>query len=117
MTVFENKTKEEIQKNGFVDNVGARNYPYQPEKHEIIGTSLLFPNIVTILSMGVCPDGTVLVTCEDKKVYRLPKSAGISNWATMVVQMMVMNPELEKFPAKLKVYYDKYLGDYTALFV
>ena len=113
--VLSDKSKSDVIQNGFIDSVGVLNYPYQPEKHEIVGTSLLFPNVLTILSMGVCPDGTVLVTSDDKKVYRLPKSEFITMWGTTIVQNMILYPELEKFPAKLKVFYDKNIHDFSAI--
>lgn len=113
--VLSDKSKSDVMNNGFIDSVGAVNYPYQPEKHEIVGTSLLFPNVLTILSMGVCLDGTVLVTTDDKQVYRLPKSDFITSWGMLVVQSMVLNPELERFPAKLKVFYDKNINDFSAI--
>lgn len=109
---------EKIKQNGFVDKVGARVYPYQPEKHDELSVSKLFPHLVDIYSLGVCPTGDVLVTIDklgDKVAVRLPKSDYIMNWGMMIVNMMLQNSEFEQFPCELKVEYNSFLNDYTAL--
>lgn len=109
---------EDIRRNGLVDNVGAKIYPYQPEKHDELSVSKLFPHVVEIYSLGVCPSGDVLVTIDqsgEKVAVRLPKSDNMTAWGTSIVNMMVQNPEIEQFPCKLIVEYNLDLGDYIAL--
>lgn len=110
---------EDIKENGFVDSAGARIYPYQPEKHESLGVSKLFPHFVEIYSLGVCPSGDVLVTVDQagKKVaLRLPKSERMAGWGEAMVILLAQNPEMEQeqFPCKLKVEYNPFLDDYMA---
>ena len=112
---FENM--DDIKSNGFVDNAGAQIYPFQPEKHEFLSVSKIFPHFVDIYSLGVCPTGEVLVTIDQsgKKVaVRLPNSENITIWGKTVVDMMVNHPELEQFPCKLKVEYNLFTGEYMA---
>ncbi len=113
---FENM--DDIRSNGFVDNAGAQIYPFQPEKHEFLSVSKIFPHFVDIYSLGVCPTGEVLVTIDQsgKKVaVRLPNSENITIWGKTVVDMMVNHPELEQFPCKLKVEYNSFINDYIVL--
>ena len=117
---MENKLKdiENIKINGFVDNAGAQIYPYQPEKHEELSISKIFPHFVDIYSLGVCPTGEVLVTIDragEKVAVRLPKSEKMTHWGKMIVNYMVSNPEKEQFPAKLKVEYNSFTDDYMAV--
>ena len=109
---------EDIKMNGFVDNVGARIYPYQSEKHDELSVSKLFPHFVNIYSLGVCPNGDVLVTIDksgEKIAVRLPKSEKMTHWGKMIVNYMVSNPEKEQFPAKLKVEYNSFTDDYMVV--
>lgn len=108
----------DVKENGFIDKVGVRNYPFQPERHEELSVSKIFPQIVTIYSMGLCPTGEVLVTIDGndgKKAVRLPKSDRVSIWADEVIKLMISQPEYEQFPCKLKVEYNSFINDYMAL--
>ena len=109
---------ENIKRNGFIDKAGAQVYPYQPEKHEELSVSKLFPHFIDVYSLGVCPTGDVLVTIDksgQKVAVRLPKSTYMTYWGTTVVNMMIQYPDLEQFPCKLKIEYNSFLDEYTAL--
>ena len=109
---------EDIKVNGFIDDAGAQIYPFQPEKHDELSVSKIFPHFVEIYSLGVCPDGDVLVTIDQsgKKVaVRLPKSEKMTLWGRFVVNHMVEHPEEEQFPVKLKVEYNSFTDDYMAM--
>lgn len=117
---MENKLKDidNIKINGFVDNAGAQIYPYQPEKHEELSVSKIFPHFVDIYSLGVCPSGEVLVTIDragEKIAVRLPMSDEITTWGKIIVNTMVQNPDLEQFPCKLKIEYNFFMDDYMAM--
>ena len=87
---FENM--DDIKSNGFVDNAGAQIYPFQPEKHEFLSVSKIFPHFVDIYSLGVCPTGEVLVTIDragEKIAFRLPMSDEITTWGKLIVNTMV----------------------------
>lgn len=116
---MENKLNniDDIKVNGFIDKAGARVYPYQPEKHNELSVSKLFPHFVEVYSLGVCPSGDVLVTIDqsgEKVAVRLPKSENMTLWGEMLVSHMVENPDDEQFPAKLKVEYNLFTGEYMA---
>lgn len=109
---------EDLKNNGFVDNAGAQIYPYQPEKHGELSVSKIFPHFVEIYSLGVCPNGEVLVTVDQsgqKVAMRLPKSERMTNWGTLIVNTMVQNPDFEQFPCRLKLEYNTFLNDYVAV--
>ena len=117
---MENKLKDidNIKINGFVDNAGAQIYPYQPEKHEELSVSKIFPHFIDIYSLGVCPSGEVLVTIDragEKIAVRLPMSDEITTRGKIIENTMVQKQELKKFPCKLKIEYNVFMDDYMVM--
>ena len=52
-------------KDFFYDKAGAKIYPNNPEKHDELSVSKLFPHIIEIYGFGVCPTKDVLVTIDN----------------------------------------------------
>jgi hypothetical protein len=107
-------------KDFFYDKAGAKIYPNNPEKHELLNVSNLIPNIIEVYGFGICRTGDVLVTIDkhgDKIAMRLPKSENISIWAILMFDIIKNESFENQFPCKLKLEFDSDLNDYVATFL
>ena len=105
-------------KDFFYDKAGAKIYPTNPERHEELSVSKLFPHVIEIYGFGICPTKDVLVTIDkhgDKEAVRLPKSDGIFIWARSMFDLIRQNETVQEFPCKLKVEFNSDLDDYVAI--
>lgn len=105
-------------KDFFYDKAGAKIYPNNPEKHDELSVSKLFPHIIEIYGFGVCPTKDVLVTIDNhgkKEAFRLPKSDGIYIWARSMFDVIKLDESVQEFPCKLKVEFNSDLDDYVAV--
>ena len=104
-------------KDFFYDKAGAKIYPTNPEKHEELSVSKLFPHI-EIYGFGICPTKDVLITIDkhgEKEAVRLPKSDGIFVWARSMFDLIKQDETVQEFPCKLKVEFNSDLDDYIAI--
>ena len=105
-------------KDFFYDKAGAKIYPTNPERHEELSVSKLFPHVIEIYGFGICPTKDVLVTIDkhgEKEAVRLPKSDVIFVWARSMFDLIRQNETVQEFPCKLKVEFNSDLNDYVAI--
>ena len=105
-------------KDFFYDKAGAKIYPTNPERHDELSVSKLFPHVIEIYGFGICPTKDVLITIDkhgEKEAVRLPKSDGIFVWARSMFDLIRQNETVQEFPCKLKVEFNSDLDDYVAI--
>ena len=105
-------------KDFFYDKAGAKIYPTNPEKHEELSVSKLFPHVIEIYGFGICPTKDVLITIDkhgEKEAVRLPKSDGIFVWSRSMFDLIRQDETVQEFPCKLKVEFNSDLDDYVAI--
>ena len=76
-------------KDFFYDKAGAKIYPNNPEKHDELSVSKLFPHII--------------------------KSDGIYIWARSMFDVIKLDESVQEFPCKLRVEFNSDLDDYVAV--
>ena len=105
-------------KDFFYDKAGAKIYPTNPERHDELSVSKLFPHVIEIYGFGICPTKDVLITIDkygEKEAVRLPKSDGIFVWARSMFDLIRQDEMVQEFPCRLRVEFNSDLDDYVAI--